>query len=90
MTPSIGRIVHYRETPEAPCQAAIVVQVWSPESLNLAVIRDGQNDRQQMGAEMVLWKTSISQNEEIRQDEDIRPLVYIGNPSWHWPERVDE
>ena len=32
MTPTIGRIVHFRAKAEAPCQAATVVKAWSPET----------------------------------------------------------
>ena len=83
MTPTVGRIVHFKQTAEAECQAAIVVRAWSPETLNLAVLRDGSNDHQQPddGAEVVVWRTSVSEQSEHQLPE---------NPTWHWPERIEE
>lgn len=81
MIPTIGRIVHYRETPDEPCQAAIVVQPWAGDTVNLVLFRDGSNDVQQqgMGAELVAWKTSIP----------LAPGHDSSGPTWHWPEREE-
>ena len=35
--PSVGRIVHYHEAPDAPPRAAIVTRVWSDTMVNLCV-----------------------------------------------------
>ncbi|MBA3481719.1 MAG: hypothetical protein H0T51_07880 [Pirellulales bacterium] len=37
MAPSIGRIVHYYETPTANPLAAIITAVWSMRCVNLAI-----------------------------------------------------
>lgn len=92
MKPSVGRLVHYRQTPHNACQAALVVKAWDndPELVNLLLFRDGSNDRQQRAGdqhvgELVMWKTSIRHNEhpEGLANAD-------ATPSWHWPEREEE
>lgn len=83
MTPTVGRIVHYRETRSDACQAAVIVSVWfgGEVPVNLVVFRDGSNDVQQEGlsGELIIWKTSIAHESESPPE----------NPSWHWPERAD-
>lgn len=84
MKPSVGRIVHYRETRSDACQAALVVQTWDFDPngpLNLVVFRDGSNDVQQQGlsGELIVWKTSVAHESEAPPE----------NPAWHWPERVE-
>lgn len=83
MKPTVGRIVHYRESASDACQAAIVVQPWAGETVNLVLFRDGSNDSQQhgMGAELVAWKTSIPSMAAAADG-------YSG-PTWHWPEREE-
>lgn len=78
--PSVGRIVHFRASAEADCQAAIVVRIWSAKLVNLVVFRDGSNDdRNDHGSgELTSWRTSI----KYEAEDDIQ------GTSWHWPERV--
>lgn len=80
---TVGRIVHFRETPADACQAAIVVQPWTGETVNLVLFRDGSNDTQQqgLGAELTSWRTSIP-------SQALMPTEYAG-PTWHWPEREE-
>lgn len=82
MEPTVGRIVHVRYGDR--CQAAMVVRVWSSETLNLVVFRDGSNDAGDggndagdggNGSEFTRWLTSATLSDES------------GN-HWHWPERV--
>jgi hypothetical protein len=75
MTPSIGRIVHVKFGDK--CQAAIIVKVWSPTSLNLVVFRDGSNDGGDggTGSELTRWATSYT--------------LDAATNGWHWPERTD-
>lgn len=81
--PTVGQIVHYRETRDDPCQAALVVHVWDFDAngpLNLLLFRDGANDRQQtyLSGELVAWKTSISHAAETPPER----------PSWHTAESL--
>lgn len=67
MEPTIGRIVHYRPTPERnkalvemgynsqDLYPAIIVAVWGPECVNLKVILDGPGD---------MWITSANKGDE--------------------------
>lgn len=81
VNPTVGQIVHYRETPSDSCQAAIVVQPWEGDTVNLVLFRDGSNDNQQagMGAELVAWKTSIQRQTRETPAE---------RPSWHTAESL--
>jgi hypothetical protein len=76
LDPTVGRIIHFKASAEAPCQAAIVVKVWSPEVVNLQVFRDGTNDSRHdgHGADPTFWATSAQ----------FKPSDQQG---WHWPER---
>jgi len=56
--PSIGRIVHFNSA-DGP-QAAIVVKVWNPTSVNLKVFPDGS------GSELCRYETSVVQGKELR------------------------
>lgn len=80
--PTVGRIVHFRESPGDACQAAIIVQPWSGETVNLVLFRDGSNDVQQqgLGAELTSWRTSIP--------NEVHAAYGYTGPTWHWPERV--
>lgn len=82
MKPSIGRIVHHRESPKAACQAAIVVAV-GKDSINEVLFRDGSNDSQQAwaGVEAAQWRTGVPFEEDAEASD---------GPTWHWPEREDE
>lgn len=92
MKPSVGRIVHFREKPHNPCQAALIVKAWDndPELVNLLLFRDGSNDHQQAPIvsehvlPLVMWKTSIRHLEYPE-----RLANALATPSWHWPERVE-
>lgn len=87
MNPSIGRIVHYHSQQDGPCQAAAVVKVWSPETVNLVVFRDGSNDQSIDNVQTptsgipptTYWATSAVLEEEPRTKSH----------AWHWPERED-
>lgn len=90
MTPTIGRVVHFRvggtdETPEL--RPAFVVRVWSSTSCNLQVFVDGSNDHQLRYPDTVTalfdlrqiengvaWKTSVPEGDAVGQ--------------WRWPART--
>lgn len=40
MSPSVGRIVHFRAYASAEPQAAIITRVWGPDCVNLTVLPD--------------------------------------------------
>lgn len=76
----VGRIVHYKV--KGDCRAAVIVKVWSPETVNLVWFGDQSSDRESLLDRMekkvvidsllkVDGKTSIIQGEEDGQ--------------WHWP-----
>ena len=64
---TVGRIVHVGTKDEKRCQAAIVVRVWSPTSINAVAFRDGSNDRGvddvgEVGAsDLLRWATSLTE-----------------------------
>ena len=78
--PSLGRIVHYvlESGPGAgDHRPAIIVRVWSETTVNLQVITDSGPDANSNDQKpQVMWKTSISQDEENKMGH-----------TWHWPER---
>lgn len=80
MKPSLGRIVHYRKREGGPCQAAVIVKVWSDTTVNLVVFRDGSNDSSAdgHGGELVSWATSATLESESQHAH-----------TWHAPERVE-
>lgn len=72
MQPTIGRIVHF-VTRDGKIRPMIIVQVWSPETVNGVVFYDGTNDGYNPAPQ---WETSVpySENETAF--------------SWHWPPKV--
>lgn len=83
MKPTIGRIV--RVTLDDGCERpAVVVEVWSPTTVNLRAFFDGLNDtdatlrpdRKFRGAALTSdWLTSVEQAETATPGK------------WHWPPR---
>lgn len=51
MTPSVGRIVHYRATGDGPCLAAIVTEVHPSGNVNLAVFDESADLLQRFGVD---------------------------------------
>lgn len=80
MKPTIGRIVHFKESAVDPCQAAIVVAA-KDDVVNVVLFRDGSNDTQQGwgGGEPVQWRTAVPSSDNERE-----------GTAWHWPEREAE
>lgn len=78
MKPTIGRIVHYVYG-EAEHRPAIIVHVWSPETVQLQVFNDTDpQGRANDARPQVDWQTSVPQDEDEKAPG-----------TWHWPERVD-
>lgn len=69
MEPTIGRIVHYTDRDISGCRPAIIVRVWSPQSVQVQVFTDGSNDQ----LDNVVWRTSVAPTGTTTQ----------GNPSFH-------
>ena len=79
--PTVGRIVHFRETADASCQAAIVTAPANDEGDIEVVLFRGGNDTQQAWAaptEATQWRTGVAEDGTE------------GKPTWHWPEREEE
>ena len=69
MAPSIGRIVHYTDRDINGCRPAIIVRVWTAESVQVQVFTDGANDQ----LDNVVWRTSVAPT----------AIATKGNPSFH-------
>lgn len=75
MIPSIGRIVHFRigGTDEDPVlRPALIVRVWSGDTVNVQVFLDGSNDRGLLADEVersgsVVWCESVTRGDGIGQ-----------------------
>lgn len=81
MKATIGRIVHFRETPDARCQAAIVTAEPNDDDQIEVTLFRGGNDTQQPWAapsESTQWRTGISADGTSE------------GPTWHWPEREED
>ena len=88
MTPTVGRIVHYRVA-ENVVRPAIIVHVWTAETypdgetVQIQVILDGTNDRHIDGKPFTLeecergmaWRTSVHRGPEVGK--------------WDWPPRTN-
>ena len=68
MTPSVGRIVHVRlnaamasaiggNAREGDLAPAIIVMVWTPETINARILGDGPGD--------VIWGSSLQRGDEL-------------------------
>ena len=59
--PRTGEMVHYRRLGEntAPCRAAVVTQVWSPENVNLFVCPDGLGETNETVATSVQYDAAL-------------------------------
>ena len=78
----VGRIVHYNPWSNESrytgiCKAAIIVNIFYEDVVNLVVFMDGLNDGDQYRDCPLLWVTSRHYSEELGTQG-----------TWHWPERV--
>ena len=73
MTPSVGRIVHYRT--DDTCRAAVITEVSPPD-------RFDEPDTQTVSL-CVLNPEGMYFNLDVRHDAE-KP-----GGTWHWPERVE-
>lgn len=81
MPPSVGRIVHY-VLPNGPSRGeirpAMVVRIWAPDSINLQVFTDSDQDgdyNDQLACPF--WATLVPYDPEGKRAG-----------SWHWPQRT--
>jgi hypothetical protein len=79
-TPSLGRIVHVPMDPTmnngADVAAAVITRVWSPTTVNLRVLADGES---------LLWRTSSTYADDLDAIDADDPTRLN---RWTWPPRV--
>jgi hypothetical protein len=80
---TLGRIVHYQETPSSHCQTAIVIGGPYESSRTLVVL---SYDFPEGDADEYVFKTDL----KFGVREAVSGFVREKGASWHWPEREAE
>lgn len=87
MSPTIGRLVHYRIS-EDVVRPAVVVEVHSDTCVNLQVFFDGSNDSPGSSVPDVRGVTPTVAEREAGLGWRTSAVLGTGVGEWSWPPRV--